>query len=99
MGVPVHLYHGMVLLDGTPRRGGTNAIYIFMAPLTLFNEAPKRKSVAPMALKNAFLWLSWPSLMRGTSSLSNIWKRYWVFICDRLFKMRVSQPIFNIGIW
>ena len=48
-----------------PRRGGTSAIYIFMAPLTLFNEAPKRRSVAPMALKNAFLWLSWPSLMRG----------------------------------
>ena len=35
----------------------------------------------------------------GTSSLSNIWKRYWVFICDKLFKMRVSQLIFNIGIW
>ena len=48
-----------------PRQGGTSTIYIFMAPLTLFNEAPKRKSVAPMALKNAFLWLSWPSLMRG----------------------------------
>ena len=65
MGVPAHFSHGMVLLDGTPQRGGTSAIYIFMAPLTLFNEAPKRKSVAPMALKNAFLWLSWPSIMRG----------------------------------
>ena len=65
MGVPAHFSHGMVLLDGTPRRGGTSAIYIFMAPLTLFNEAPKRKSFAPLALKNAYLWLSWPSLMRG----------------------------------
>ena len=45
--------------------GGTSAIYIFMAQLTLFNEAPQRKSVAPQALKNAFLWLSCPSLMRG----------------------------------
>ena len=43
----------------------TSAIYIFMAPLTLFNEAPKHKSFAPLALKNAYLWLSWPSLMRG----------------------------------
>ena len=65
MGVPAHFSHGMVLLDDTPRRGGTSAIYIFMAPLTLFNEALKRKSFAPMALKNAFLWLSWPSLMSG----------------------------------
>ena len=65
MGVPAHFSHGMVLLDGTPDEGGTSAIYIFMVPLTLFNEAPKHKSVAPMALKNAFLWLSWPSVMRG----------------------------------
>ena len=65
MGVPAHFSHGMVLLDGTPKRGGTSAIYIFMAQLTLFNEALKRKSVAPQALKNAFLWLSFPSLMRG----------------------------------
>ena len=36
-----------------------------MAQLTLFNEAPKHKSVAPLALKNAYLWLSRPSLMRG----------------------------------
>ena len=27
--------------------GGTSAIYIFMAPLTLFNEAPKRCSAGP----------------------------------------------------
>ena len=40
-----------------------------MAPLTLFNEARKRKSVAPLALKNAFLWLSWPSLMRGYKTI------------------------------
>ena len=65
MGVPAHFSHGMVLLDGTPRQGGTSVIYIFMAPLILFNEAPKGKSGAPLALKNASLWLSWPSLMRG----------------------------------
>ena len=65
MGVPAHFSHGMVLLDGTPLRGGTSAIYIFMAPLTLFNEAPKHKSFALLGLKNAFLWLSWPSLIRG----------------------------------
>ena len=45
------------------------AICIFMAPLTLFNEAPKRKSIAPLALKNAYLWLSWPSLMRGYETI------------------------------
>ena len=32
-------------------------------------EAPKRKSFAPLALKNAYLWLSWPSLMRGYESI------------------------------
>ena len=57
MGVPVHFSHGMVLLDGTPRRGGTSAVYIFMAPLTLFNEAPKRKNFALLTLKNAYSWL------------------------------------------
>ena len=36
-----------------------------MAPMTLFNEAPKRKRVSPLALKNTYLWLIWPSLMRG----------------------------------
>ena len=45
--------------------GGTRTFSNIMAPLTLFNEAPKRKSVSPLALKNAYLWLSWPSLMRG----------------------------------
>ena len=45
--------------------GGTSTVFYMMAQLTLFNEAPKHKSVAPQALKNAFLWLSWPSLMRG----------------------------------
>ena len=30
--------------------GGTGAIYIFMAPLTLFNEALKRKSITPLTL-------------------------------------------------
>ena len=29
------------------------------------NEAPKRRSVASLALWNAYLWLRWPSLMRG----------------------------------
>ena len=32
--------------------GGTRT---FMAPLTLFNEAPKCKSIALLALKNAYL--------------------------------------------
>ena len=45
--------------------GGTSTVSNLMAPLTLFNEAPKCKSVAPLALKNAYLWLSWSSLMRG----------------------------------
>ena len=45
--------------------GGTRTFSNIMAPLTLFNEAPKRKSVSPLALKNAYLWLSWPSLMKG----------------------------------
>ena len=45
--------------------GGTRPFSNIMAPLTLFNEAPKHKSVTPLALKNAYLWLCWPSLMRG----------------------------------
>ena len=44
---------------------GTSTVFYMMAPLTLFNEAPKCKSVAPLTLKNAYLWLSWSSLMRG----------------------------------
>ena len=46
-----------------------------MAPLTLFNvggtlnEAPKCKSVAPLALKNAYLWLRWPFSMRGYETI------------------------------
>ena len=55
----------IVYIPSSIEHGGTSAIYIFIAPLTLFNEAPKHKSFAPLALKNAFLWLSWPSLMRG----------------------------------
>ena len=51
---------------------GTRPFSNIMAPLTLFNEAPKRKSVALLTLKNAYLWLSWPSLMRGTRPFSNI---------------------------
>ena len=58
----------LIIIPSSIEHEGTSAIYIFMAPLTLFNEAPKHKSVAPMALKNAFLWLSWPSLMRGYHS-------------------------------
>ena len=48
-----------------------------MSLLTLFNEAPKRKSVALLALKNAYLWLSWPSLMRGYRNIF----QYVVFLC------------------
>ena len=43
-----------------------------MAPLTLFNEAPKRKSIALLTLKNAYLWLSWPPLMRGYQDIFSI---------------------------
>ena len=41
-----------------------------MAPLTLFNEAPKRKSIALLTLKN--FWLSWPPLMRGYQDIFSI---------------------------
>ena len=57
--------------------GGTRPFSNIMAPLTLFNEAPKRKSVAPLALKNPYLWLSWPSLMRGYETIF----QYVVFLC------------------
>ena len=40
--------------------GGTRPFSNIMAPLTLFNKAPKRKSVAPLALKNAYLWFRGP---------------------------------------
>ena len=33
------------------------------------NEAPKRKSVASLALKNAYLWLCWPFSMRGYETI------------------------------
>ena len=35
--------------------GGTRTFSNIMAPLTLFNEAPKHKSIALLALKNAYL--------------------------------------------
>ena len=35
--------------------GGTRTFSNIMAPLTLFNDAPKRKSIAPLAFKNAYL--------------------------------------------
>ena len=38
---------------------------IFMAPLTLFNEAPKHKNVALLALYNAYLWLCLKSHIFG----------------------------------
>ena len=88
-GVPAHFSHGMVLLDGTlppPRRGGTSSLSnIWSEPRFLMLEVLAHFPIC------GCVW--------GTSSLSNIWKRYWVFIYDRLFKMRVSQLIFNIGIW
>ena len=57
--------------------GGTRPFSNIMAPLTLFNEAPKRKSIALLALKNAYLWLRWPSLMRGYEIIF----QYMVFLC------------------
>ena len=57
-------------IKGSSREhGGTRPFSNIMAPLTLFNEAPKRKSVAPLALRNAYLWLVWPSLMRGYETI------------------------------
>ena len=49
--------------------GGTRPFSNIMAPLTLFNEAPKHKSIALLALKNVYLWLRWPSLMRGYETI------------------------------
>ena len=57
--------------------GGTRPFSNIMAPLTLFNEAPKRKTVALLALKNAYLWLRWPSLMKGYETIF----QYVVFLC------------------
>ena len=73
-----------------------------MAPLTLFNEAPKRKSVAPLALKNAYLWLHWPSLIRGTRPFFNICRRdIWYFcvtilwnFCEVLLVARGGYIVF-----
>ena len=45
--------------------GGMRPFSNIMAPLTLFNEAPKRKSVALLTLKNAYLWPSWPPFNEG----------------------------------
>ena len=49
--------------------GDTRPFSNIMAPLTFFNEAPKLKGVALLALKNAYLWISWPSLMRGYETI------------------------------
>ena len=45
--------------------GGSRPFSNIMAPLNLFNETPKRKSVALQTLKNAYLWLSWPPFNEG----------------------------------
>ena len=67
---------------------GTRPFSNIMAPLTLFNEAPKRKSVAPLTLRNVYLWLSWPFLMRGYETIFQyvgifiktiVWNFYEVF--------------------
>ena len=52
--------------------GGTRPFSNIMAPLTLFNEAPKRKSVAVLTLKSAYLWLNWSTLMRGYQDIFSI---------------------------
>ena len=49
--------------------GGKRPFSNIMAQLTLFNEAPKRKSIASLALKNAYLWLRWPFSMRGYDTI------------------------------
>ena len=51
----VLLYFG--ILQEISSFGVTRPFSNIMAPLTLFNEAPKRKGVAPQAPKNAYLWL------------------------------------------
>ena len=51
------------------QHGGMRPFSNIMTPLTLFNEAPKRKSVAPLAFKNAYLWLHWPFSMRGYETI------------------------------
>ena len=59
--------------------GGTRPISNIMAPLTLFNEAPKHKSVAPLTLQNVYLWLSFidfvqkhPSFKFARTCLDNV---------------------------
>ena len=56
----LHKKPGWKVRHSRIEHGGTRPFFNIMAPLTLFNEAPKHESVAPLALKNAYLWLSWP---------------------------------------
>ena len=56
--------------------GGTRPFSNIMAPLTFFNEAPKCKSIALLALKNAYLWLCWPFSMRGTRPFFHMVDQY-----------------------
>ena len=66
-----------LMFPSSIEHGGTRPFSNIMAPLTLFNEAPQRKSIAPLALKNAYLWLRCPSLMRGYKTIF----QYVAFLC------------------
>ena len=67
---------GSFLPRSSIEHGGTRTFSNIMALLTLFNEAPKCKSIALLALKNAYLWLSWPSLMRGCQDIFHMVDQY-----------------------
>ena len=41
---------GGYMTESSIEHGGTGTFSTIMAPLTLFNEAPKRKSIAPLTL-------------------------------------------------
>ena len=73
---PSHSNHAVRQVSSI-EHGGTRPFSNIMAPLTLFNKAPKRKSVAPLAFKNAYLWLRRPSLMKGYETIF----QYVVFLC------------------
>ena len=85
------IFLGLFFSFSSIEHGGTRPFSNIMAPLTLFNEAPKRKSIAPLALKNAYLWLHWPSLVRGYETIF----QYVVFLCYYtlvlLFSLRMTM--------
>ena len=66
MGVPAHFSHGMVLLDGTPRRGGTSSLFRYMVKVKVFYMMDKSLDFIWFPLHMTVVWY----LARGVGVLA-----------------------------